>query len=363
MTTNLPKYKRPVEPEFQKLRKEVKTLVEELEPRKKSIILIKAILFPLLYITAYVSLLIWGSNPWVFYASYLSMGLLIIMNFLNLIHDAVHGVIFRNSSLNKVYLHFFDLLGANSFIWKIRHIRLHHSFPNIMNWDSDFEQSPLVKVFPQAKTEKFHRYQHIYLPFLYPMYLFNWLLVRDFKDFFKKDSLVHKVVKIPRNEYIKLFLFKILFFGYTLILPKFVLGLPWSTILTGWVLMILTASIFSLVVLLSPHANTHSEFPEADDEGNLPYSWFMHQLVCTNDVTTDNFFVRFFMGSFNYHIAHHLFPDVHHLFYPEITRMLENFARENNLPYSKQSLSGSLYAHYTLLKQNAVTHNIFEETM
>lgn len=69
------------------------------------------------------------------------------------------------------------------------------------------------------------------------------------------------------------------------------------------------------------------------------------------------------MGSFNYHIAHHLFPDVHHLFYPEITRMLENFARENNLPYSKQSLSGSLYAHYTLLKQNAVTHNIFEETM
>lgn len=363
MTTNLPKYKRPVEPEFKILRNEVHSLVEKLKPKKKPVILIKAILFPMLYIAAYLGLLLAGSNPFVFYLSYLFMGLLIIMNFLNLIHDAVHGVIFKSTTLNKIYLHFFDLLGANSFIWKIRHIRLHHSFPNIMNWDSDFEQSPLVRVFPHAKAEKFHKYQHVYLPFLYPMYLFNWLLVRDFKDFFKKDSLVHKVVKIPPNEYFKLILFKIVFFGYTLILPKIVLGLAWSTIISGWVLMVFTASIFSLVVLLSPHANTHSEFPEADKEGNLPYSWFMHQLVCTNDVSNDNFFVRFFMGSFNFHIAHHLFPDVHHSYYPEITEMLEEFAREHELPYSKQSLSESLNAHYTLLKRNAVTVNIFEETM
>ena len=363
MTTNLPKYKRPVEPEFRRLRKEVDALVKSLESGKKPVIKLKAVLFPLLYIAAYVTLLAAGENPWVFYLSYLSMGLLIIMNFLNLIHDAVHGVVFKNSTLNKIYLHFFDLLGANSFIWKIRHIRLHHSFPNIMNWDSDFEQSPLVRVFPHAKAEKFHKYQHIYLPFLYPMYLFNWLLVRDFKDFFKKDTLVHKVAKIPKVEYVKLFVFKIVFIGYTLIAPKLVLGLGWGVILSGWGLMIFAASIFSLVVLLSPHANTHSEFPEPDPEGNLPYSWFKHQLVCTNDVTNDSFFIRFFMGSFNYHIAHHLFPDVHHSYYPEITKLLEKFAQEHDLPYSKQSLFQSLRSHYQLLRQNAVDINIFEETM
>src|SRR5690625_2695683 len=124
MTTNLPKYKRPVEPEFRRLRKEVDALVKELEPRKKPLIKIKAVLFPLLYITAYVCLLTFGENTWVFYLSYLCIGLLIIMNFLNLIHDAVHGVVFKNKALNKIYLHFFDLLGANSYIWKIRHIRL-----------------------------------------------------------------------------------------------------------------------------------------------------------------------------------------------------------------------------------------------
>ena len=38
-------------------------------------------------------------------------------------------------------------MGANSYIWKIRHIRLHHNYPNVMGWDSDFEQSDTGKGF------------------------------------------------------------------------------------------------------------------------------------------------------------------------------------------------------------------------
>lgn len=324
---------------------------------------VKALLFPLLYLSAYWLLLNYGTSALVFYFSYFLMGILLILNFLNLIHDAVHGVIFKSRWLNDIYVHLFDFLGANSYIWKIRHIRLHHSFPNVMNWDSDFEQSPIVRIFPQSEYKSFHRYQYIFLPFLYPLYLFNWLLVRDFKDFFKEDVLVKKVAQIPTIEYFKLFFFKTIFFTYLIVIPKYVLDLPWMTVVNGFVVLVFTSSILSLLVLLSPHANIHSDFPEPDVNLGMPYSWLEHQLRCTNDVSNDNFFIRFFMGSFNYHIAHHLFPDVAHIYYPEITPIIQKFAEENSLSYRKQSLWDSLLGHFQLLKANAVNENIFEETM
>ena len=127
--------------------------------------------------------------------------------------------------------------------------------------------------------------------------------------------------------------------------------------------MLFTASVFSLMVLLSPHANTSSEFPLPDEANSLPHHWMMHMLTTTNDVTNDNWFIRFFMGCFNYHVAHHLFPNVNHIYYPEVTGLLKKYAEKYNLPYRQYSLGDSLGKHYQLLKTNGVTEDIFEETM
>jgi linoleoyl-CoA desaturase len=348
---------------FQQLRKEVNEMVSVLEPRRKIGIKAKAILFPAAYLAAYATVLLWGNNISILFTSYCLMGLLLVLNFLNIIHEAVHGTLFNSKKINAWYIYFFDLLGANSFIFKVRHVRLHHNYPNVMGWDSDFEQSDMARVFPHGDYAPMHKYQHIYLPLLYPMYLFNWLLIRDFKDFFNKNKLVWKVTTIPTIEYVKLFVFKALFIFYTLFLPKMVLGITWGEIISAFLIMMFTASIVSLVVLLSPHASLESEFPQPDVAGNMPTSWFRHQLMCTNDIKEDNSFTRVFMGCFNYHIAHHLFPSVNHVYYPEVTQVIEKFAKENDLPYRKFPLATSLRNHYLLLKNNAFHENIFEETM
>lgn len=348
---------------FQELRQQVNETVKSLENRRKYVIHIKAFFFPFLYFLTYAIALSFGKQVSLLFICYAVLGILIDLNFLNLIHEAVHNTLLQGKKLNKLYVHLFDLLGANSFIWRLRHIRLHHNYPNVMGWDSDFEQSPLARVFPQAPYSKMHRYQHIYLPVLYPLFLFNWLLVRDFKDFFKKGQLVRKVADIPTIEYVKLFLFKLIFFGYIIILPKFILSISWLQILTAFVIMVFTASIFSLIVLLTPHAVPDSEFPLLNDKGNLSTSWFEHQLLTTNDVAEDNWFTRFFMGCFNFHIAHHLFPSVNHIYYPEVTEVIKNFAAQNDLPYRRFPIMTSLKKHYQLLKYNSIQENIFEETM
>lgn len=348
---------------FINLRREVHATVKKLEPQRKSEIAFKALLFPVMYIGCYAAVLLWGTNVAILFTSYFLMGTLILLNFLNLIHEAVHNTLFQSKKLNKWYMYFFDLMGANSYIWKVRHLRLHHNYPNVMGWDSDVEQSDIARIFPHGPFSGMHKYQHIYLPFLYPFFLFNWLLIRDFKDFFNKKKLVWKVNTVPTIEYVKLFFFKIFFIFYTLFLPMIVLHISFSTVFSAFLILIFTASLLSLIVLLSPHASLESQFPLPDEEGSMQTNWFIHQLNCTNDVKEDNWFTRFFMGCFNYHIAHHLFPSVNHVYYPEITKIIVRFTKKHHLPYRRYSLITSLKNHYLLLKNNAFHENIFEETM
>ena len=348
---------------FINLRQEVKELVKQLEPGRRKAIVAQAVLFPFLYVLTYAAALTWGSHPVVFFGCYFLMGLLIVFVFLNVIHDAVHGTIFRSRGINQFFVHFFDLMGANSFIWQLRHVRFHHNYPNVNGWDTDIEQSTIFRVFPGSTYAPVHRYQHIYLPLLYPFYLANWLLVRDFKDFFNRNKPVHKLVHIPAVEFVKLFVFKAIFLFYTIALPAIILPISIWQALAAFALMLFTASIFSLAVLLSPHANTENDFPLPDKNNRLPHTWMLHMMLTTNDVSHNNFFTRFFMGCFNYHVAHHLFPNVNHVFYPEITQLLRKYADLYKLPYREYSLAASLKNHYRLLKRNSVRENIFEETM
>jgi linoleoyl-CoA desaturase len=148
-----------------------------------------------------------------------------------------------------------------------------------------------------------------------------------------------------------------------IVVPKFILGISWAVILIAFAILLFTASIASLMVLLSPHANTESSFPLPDEENKFGHSWMMHMLMTTNDITHDNWFTRFFMGCFNYHVVHHLFPNVNHAYYPEVTNLLKEHASKYGLPYRQFSLLTSLRNHYRLLKNNRQVENIFEETM
>lgn len=349
---------------FKDLRFSVKKLVDELAPQRRSTIVLKAFLFPAAYIAIYAAALIWGSNTSVLYSMYFLMGLFLVFIFLNLIHDAVHETIFKQKWANKLFVYFFDLMGANSYIWQLRHVRFHHNYPNVDGWDTDIEQSPLFKLFPSGAYSRFHKYQHIYLPLIYPFYLLNWMLVRDFKDFFNKKKPIHKLIQLPKAEYVKLFVFKAIFIFYILVLPKILLDISWGQMIAAFLIMMFTASIFSLGVLLSLHPNTENEFPLPDENNMLPHSWMMHMMLTTNDVTHDNFFTRFFMGCFNYHVVHHMFPNVNHIYYPEVTELLKQAAVKHQLPYKQQSLLVALKGHYELIKANRepVGH-IFEETM
>lgn len=304
------------------------------------------------YLTLYLIAILFSTSAGSFIA-YIALGPLAILLGLNIAHDAAHGAISANSKVNKIFLHTFDFLGANSYIWRNRHVFSHHSYPNILNQDADLKQTPLVRIFPTDEIRKTQRLQHIYMPFLYMLYTLNWLVVRDFQDF-KKDRIgSYKNTRISTTEMIKLYSFKVFYFAYIVIIPMVYSDFEWWQILVGYLLMNAAAGFTITLALVPAHVASTSHFPLPNADGNMPHSWSRHQMLTTTDYATDSILINMIMGGFNHHIIHHLFPKICHVHYEQLTPLLKQTAKEFGVNYNYESSLLNAYAsHFALLKRN-----------
>lgn len=312
-------------------------------------IIIKRYLIIKISIIIFYMLMIISNNTIISIFLFSFLGPLFIILLLNVSHDAVHGVAHSNKKINSYLRYQMDLFGANSFIWKRRHKTGHHSFPNILNKDPDLKQSSLVKIFPNAKKVFLHKYQHIYVPFLYSFYTLNWVIIRDFKYFFTKNT----TIQIPKIEFLKLLFFKLMYLFIFYIIPLNYSSLTFNQVLIANVLMHISASYFLTMALIPSHVSENSIFPLPNKNGLMPYSWSHHQVITTSDFATKSKITTWLLGGFNHHISHHLFPSISHIHYVEITPIVKKTIIEFRLPYMHtKSLLAAYKSHYNLLKKN-----------
>ena len=80
-----------------------------------------------------------------------------------------------------------------------------------MEYDPDIQQSAVVKIFPQDKTRSFHKFQWIYMPLIYAIFIPRWVFYRDFKDisFTRIGGFYNR--PYPIFEIIKMLAFKFLY--------------------------------------------------------------------------------------------------------------------------------------------------------
>lgn len=334
--------------------RQVTETVKKLPKSRITLLRWKVFILPLIYILIYLAAIGQSERPGLFFLLYALMGIWVVVIFVNLIHEACHGNIFPKARHNQLVYYIFDMLGANSYIWKQRHLVLHHRFPNTNGWDADVEQKGPVSVFPYEPIKGYQRYQHLYVFFLYPLFMINWLFVRDFRDYTSKNRVIRKSIRIPGIEIFKLILFKSFYLFMMVGIPWLIAGFTFWQALAGLVILTIAGSLAAMFVLLTPHINTGNVFPQPDENGTLPFSWLRHQLSCTNDISLSNWFTRHLLGNFNYHVAHHIFPRISSVYAPEVTRVLESYALKHNLPYRSVSLGTSFRMHYQLIKNNAM---------
>jgi len=266
-------------------------------------------------------------------------------------HDALHGAYSDNAKINYLLGLSFDLLGANSYIWKITHNVIHHTYTNIDGVDEDIDLSPFVRLSPGTRPRYWYRYQHFYAFVAYGLAMLFWVFVKDYRYFLRRDLGPFRNRHNPPGEVTMLALTKLFHYGWTIALPLIVLRIHWWQFLIGYLAMTFTAgSILGLIFQLA-HVVEDTDYPLPDAQGAMEHTWLVHQMMTTSNFAPNNRLLSWYVGGLNYQIEHHLFPKVCSVHYPAISKVVRQAAYAHALPYHEQpTLLRAISSHYRMLK-------------
>ena len=266
-------------------------------------------------------------------------------------HEAMHGALSARPWVNRMLGWTFDLMGANGYMWDITHNVIHHTYTNIHGLDDDLEVSSLVRLSPHAAWKPYHRFQHLYGIWLYGLSTLNWVYIKDFKYFRRRDLGPYADRKHPPAAIAGLLTGKLVHLSWTVVIPFLVLRLPWWEFLVGYLVMHLTAGLILGVVFQLAHVVEDTSHPEADGAGRIAQSWMLHEMATTADFATGNRWLSWYLGGLNFQIEHHLFTKVCSVHYPALSRIVREVATKHGVPYHVHpTFFGAVRSHLRTLR-------------
>lgn len=292
----------------------------------------KAIVLLAGYIFLYVHLVFFTPVTWVALLECLMMGGLTAALGFNVMHDGSHGSFSSSPLMNKLAALSSNLLGASNIMWHQKHNIIHHTYTNIDGVDDDIEIRPLIRMCRTQKKYWIHRFQHIYVWFLYTLLLIVWLFISDYTKYFRKKVGDVPIRKLTMKDHFGFWGAKIGYAILMIVLPIYMVGfLPW---LVGFLVMALFSGLVLSTVFQLAHTVEETAFPMPDGDTNkLENEWAIHQLETTANFATRNKVISWLVGGLNFQIEHHLFPKISHIHYPAISKIIKQTCREFNIRY------------------------------
>jgi linoleoyl-CoA desaturase len=257
-------------------------------------------------------------------------------------HTASHYATASRRGLNEALLYFGYpfCLGFSACYWSADHLTGHHIAPNVVGKDNDFEYSPFFAITESdiesagPLMQRYHRHLQL-LAFLMFLPLFGFNLQRC--------GILHLLnTRAKWNSGRKQVLFDSLclvgHLAVFLVLPSLLFGIKLALI--AYALRIGLMSICMFAILAPAHL-----VPEAPILTQEEFAELGHCAAQT--LTTVNYrggpMVRWYAAGLDYQIEHHLFPEICHVYYPEISPLVQEFCRDHNLPYRWRSFSSAVY--------------------
>lgn len=337
------------------LKKEVATLLNtsHLFQNRKRVLYFKVLFYFSIFIAAITLLYISPALTMLqLIGRYLFVGISGVFLAFNVSHDATHGTISNNKWMNKLIFYLsFNLQGTNAYLWSVRHKASHHVFPNVDGCDADIDDNPVIRLSPTKKHFWYHRYQAFYSFFVYCIYTIHWIFFKDWLYFSKSQIANLKNIKHTFGEFIDVLFWKCVYLSMMLFLPHFVLHYSWTWVLTSFLISNVAVSLIFIFTLIISHLTLETDFPVPDKNEKLPYTYSQHQLATSLDYYPTNKMVNFFLGGFNSHAAHHLFPHLPHTLYTDITPIIQRLVKKYNYRYNESTLPKAIASHFKYLQK------------
>ena len=317
---------------------EVKQRVH-VDPKVVRNVFIGKFFFFFLFISLGYAGIFFSSDPLFSFLSYLIFGFSSLLFAFNFSHDLAHDAVFRSKKLNHLFFNvIYSLMGAHGLAWKERHIQAHHVAPNVDQIDPDLQILWIFRMCPSSPHLPIHRFQHIYATFIYAFYSLFWIFVKDPIVLFSGDSKHWK-------HHLSFWVGKCSYLTYMLILPIAFSGQSVWIIILAFVCLHLLQSLFLAFTFLITHHVENTAYPESNEQLVIQMSWVMNQITSSNDFYPFSRTANFIFGGFNNHVAHHLFPQTPHIYYPEISKIVYSILESKDIHPSQTSYFGGIRSH------------------
>jgi linoleoyl-CoA desaturase len=276
-------------------------------------------------------------------------------------HDANHGSFSKYRWVNNLFGISLYLLGGFPANWKYQHNTLHHGFTNIEGHDEDIAHGGMLRFSPHKPLKKVHQYQYIYAWLFYGLMTFSWVTIKDFRQLkkYKNEGAFLTGSGNYRPLYFKLLISKVLYYVVFLALPLMLIPLSWYWVLSGFLIMHFTGGLVLSTIFQTAHVVPTSDYPLPDSNNELNNNWAVHQLHTTCDFAPDSKIFSWFIGGLNYQVVHHLFPNISHIHYKNLAKIVKKTTDKYQLPYHvNKTFPAAVYQHALMLKSLGTTINM-----
>ncbi len=317
--------------------------------------IIKTISILSVYLATYIYLLSYNkTDAWTVFGLWFIMGVASAGIGLSIMHDANHGSYSKNQNFNKYLGYLLNFIGGSAVNWKLQHNYLHHGYTNIDGMDEDIDPGVVMRLSPHKKRLWIHQWQHIYGWFLYGLMTLSWVTAKDFAQLkrYRDNGLLEKQNRSYRWLLNELLISKAFFYGYLLVIPLLFTHVAWWQTIIFFTFMHFVQGFILTIVFQPAHVMPATNFPIPDESGNLENNWAIHQLLTTSDFSPKSRFFSWYVGGLNFQIEHHLFPNICHVHYKKISKLVKQTAQDHGIPYNvQQNFLLALINHGRMLKK------------
>jgi linoleoyl-CoA desaturase len=120
----------------------------------------------------------------------------------------------------------------------------------------------------------------------------------------------------------------------------------------GFLLMQFISGLILALIFQPAHVIEETAFFTPDENGSVENNWAIHQLKTTANFANKSGWFSWYVGGLNFQIEHHLFPNICHIHYKKISKIVEQTAKDFNIPYYQhRTFYDALKSHFTLLHE------------
>lgn len=266
-------------------------------------------------------------------------------------HDGAHHAYSDSLWVNKLMSMSLDLIGGSSYIWHWKHDVLHHTYANIAGYDMDLEVGIFGRLSPSHPHLPFHRWQHYYLWLLYGLLAIKWHFYDDFYCLIT-GKIGDRTYPRPKSSNLAIFFGGKLFFLAIAFVIPLLLHNVWQ-VLASYGLVAVTLGIVLSVVFQLAHVVEEANFPlPVDAENTIENDWAIHQIETTVNFSRNNPVITWLVGGLNFQVEHHLFPNICHVNYPAISKIVEQTCDEFGVRYNyHNSFWAGCLSHFHWLRR------------